>query len=66
MALFECEKCGCGDNTAITNAFQYKLQNKPLLCSECDPAIDGWHGRFIRRPAAEMREQNPGAWESEQ
>ena len=30
------------------------MDNKPALCSECDPEMGRWHGAFKRRSAAGM------------
>ena len=35
MSLFICEKCKCIENTALCG-YWWK-ENKPALCSECDP-----------------------------
>lgn len=52
MPLFRCEGCGAVENTALSN---YWLRGypptKPALCSECDPEIGRWHGRFPKRDA---------------
>jgi hypothetical protein len=53
MPLFECEKCGTVDNTALTNFWMAQRDDKPKLCSECDPEIGKWHGRFPRMTRAE-------------
>ena len=45
MSLFKCEKCGCVENTALST---YWFSEKKL-CSECDPRIGKWHGRFKKR-----------------
>lgn len=47
MPLYECSKCGAIDNTALTNFWVDRLHlKKPPLCSECDPDIGKWHGKF--------------------
>jgi len=61
MSLFRCEQCGCIENTATSNYWSRKYRRgrssaeKPgdtrLLCSECDPEIGKWHGRFPRQSA---------------
>lgn len=56
MPLFKCSQCGGVDNTALTNyAVRTTCEGKPALCSECDPEIGKWHGRFPRRPAAGLK-----------
>jgi len=63
MSAFRCEKCGCMENTAVSNYISRKypysetgdaLPSLPLLCSECDPAIGKWHGRFPKQSAKGM------------
>lgn len=58
MPLFVCEKCNCVENTATSNYWEAKYSTeegrKPLLCSECDPAIGQWHRRFPKRSAVGM------------
>lgn len=54
MPLFECSKCHTVENTALSSFWWRAMaQNKPALCSECDPEIGGWHGRFERIPYAD-------------
>jgi hypothetical protein len=52
MSLFQCEACGCRENTATCN---YWLRDEDdsackgkKLCSACDPDIGEWHGQFTR------------------
>ena len=63
MSLFQCESCGCCENTALSNyhtrgtkIWPGKYRDKKL-CSACGPPeySDGgktkygkWHGRFAR------------------
>jgi hypothetical protein len=49
MPLFQCSQCQCVENTACCNFWPRKLGKLPLLCSECDPEIAKWHGRFPKR-----------------
>ena len=60
MPLFKCEQCGCVENTALCFYWPRKVDKKPLLCSECDPVIGKWHGRFEKRPADDMRVDSRG------
>lgn len=60
MSLYCCEVCGCIENTACANYWSRTTGKLPLLCSECDPAIGKWHGRFEKRPAAGMHIDNEG------
>lgn len=47
MSIFRCTKCGCIENTALSNYFwNVYEEKKPALCSECDPEIAKWHGEF--------------------
>ena len=62
MSVYQCEKCGCAENTACgwyhyTNHDDVEYEDKKL-CSACGPTkfSDGsetdlgkWHGRFERR-----------------
>jgi len=49
MSLFQCEECGCVENTACCNyAYRVYCEKKKPLCSICDPNINKWHGRFDR------------------
>lgn len=54
MPLFMCAKCGCVENTALCNYWPNKSHGKPLLCSDCDPAIGEWHCAFKKRSAVGM------------
>lgn len=54
MSLFKCEKCGCIENTAVSNYVINFYKKKPILCSECDPEIGKWHGEFEKRSAIGM------------
>lgn len=64
MSLYQCEKCGCAENTAcgwyhypVSKNWKYKT-SEPLLCSACAPTkLDDdsptgfagkWHGFFER------------------
>lgn len=46
MGLFQCEKCGCVENTALASGWWNKK-----LCSECNPEIGKWHGLFKKKSA---------------
>lgn len=52
MPTYMCSKCGCIENTALSRYWVRNLGNKkkdnPPLCSECDPEIGKWHGRFLK------------------
>lgn len=48
MAIFRCSKCGCIENTALCNYWEALADNKPGLCSLCDPEIEKWHNEFPR------------------
>jgi len=54
MPLFQCTSCGCVENTACSNYFCSVMDKIAPLCSECDPSIGKWHGRFEKRSAAGM------------
>lgn len=62
MSLYQCEKCGCMENTALGHFWSRNLIDWPpefkdkKLCSECGPptfpksekptGYGKWHGRF--------------------
>jgi len=50
MSLFQCDKCGCVENTACCHYWinKYYLKKKEILCSACDPKINKWHDKFPR------------------
>lgn len=59
MSVFRCSKCGCVENTAVSNYWEQKFpfgggESKPLLCSQCDPEIGKWHGRFPRNTPEDL------------
>jgi hypothetical protein len=55
MSIFRCEKCGCVENTALSNYHgrRFAKDHRPL-CSECDPEIAEWHGEFPKESAEGM------------
>lgn len=58
MSLFQCEECGCCENTALCNYHWRTYKKLPKVCSACEPKTDGepgsvpapgeWHGEFPR------------------
>jgi len=54
MPIFQCSKCRCVENTAVSNYWTRtitKIKNgeeteSPAICSECDPEIGKWHNYF--------------------
>lgn len=50
MSLFRCFECGCVENTALSRYWAQKPKDQ-ALCSECNPEIGRWHGRFPKRDA---------------
>jgi hypothetical protein len=54
MSLFQCEKCGCVENTALCNWAWNRadaVENSYVIadmCSACDPEIGKWHNEFPR------------------
>ena len=55
MPLFACSKCGCVENTALSEYwYQTAVEKVDPLCSACDPEIGEWHGKFDQRSAAGM------------
>ncbi len=65
MPLFACSvpECMAVENTALSNFWSDQMQAHKQqlafhpLCSECDPRIGKWHGRFPK-----VRADN-GEWE---
>lgn len=59
MPLFRCSKCNAIENTACCRYWTicmdaHRAKVDPvLLCSECDPEIGKWHGRFPKQDADE-------------
>lgn len=51
MPLFRCEKCGCVENTALSDYWMDHLEKKPAQCSEC--GTGEWHRRFPKKDARE-------------
>lgn len=72
MALFVCEACGCIENTALSNFWRRKRprvagvkSDGRALCSDCDPSIGKWHGKFPRRmyiPGVDQVQFKDGEW----
>ena len=61
MPLFECSKCHCVENTALSNyAWNHLHDGLPPLCSECDPEIGKWHGQFTNERAPKPGERSQG------
>ena len=59
MSLFQCEKCGCAENTSASWSKYWASGGEPL-CSAC---TDGtWHGKFPREflPKGEFITNNDG------
>ena len=52
MSIFRCTKCGCIENTATSHYWSKWPRSTAPLCSECDPEIGRWHGRFPKSSAA--------------
>lgn len=65
MPLFVCDECGCVENTALANFYWYRsgipdipdeLRNK-AMCSQCDPDIKKWHGKFPKEQYNPSKDQ---------
>jgi hypothetical protein len=56
VPVFICESCSCIENTAVSN--YWSRGNGPALCSECDPEIGKWHGRFLKIPYSDKMMTN--------
>lgn len=61
MPLYECFECGSVDNTALTNFWDAHMNNKPILCSACDPDIGKWHDKFARETVSQHMKNYPGS-----
>lgn len=52
MSLYQCEECGCRENTALAGYWSRNDSDSACkgraLCSACDPTIGQWHGMFER------------------
>lgn len=54
MSLYRCTKCDVVENTALGGYWLQQMaahkDAKPFapLCSQCDPEIGRWHGKFPR------------------
>lgn len=65
MSLFACRKCLCVENTACCNYWSASNQESPI-CSECDPDVGVWHGKFPKRSAVGKLVGNDGFLYTEQ
>lgn len=67
MSLFVCEECRCVENTALSGFWLRNTEGRKgkALCSECDPEIGKWHGRFPKRlydPETDNPQWVDGEW----
>ena len=53
MSLYRCEKCGCYDNTGLTDYWVRKFEGLAALCSDCSPGLV-WHGRWPKESVVGM------------
>lgn len=45
MSLFQCDECGCVENTAMPEGYWCRhAEGEPDLCSECVSGL--WHDEF--------------------
>lgn len=50
MPLFRCSKCGCVENTALSEFWvQRDFEKADPVCSECRTGT--WHGKFPKKAA---------------
>ncbi len=49
MSLFQCDACGCVENTAACHYWSRGVN--PPRCSECDPETAVWHNMFPKESA---------------
>jgi hypothetical protein len=61
MPLYECSQCHAVENTALTNFWQDHGEGRPQLCSECDPRIKKWHGKFPKETVDEHAAKHPNS-----
>jgi hypothetical protein len=55
MPIFTCSKCGVVDNTAVSGYWsRVHMDGLDALCSQCNPEIGKWHGRFERKTPEEF------------
>jgi hypothetical protein len=59
MPIFRCSQCNCAENTAVSR-HATRAKGSPALCSECDPKIGKWHGRFPKMSADQFVEDKNG------
>ena len=57
MSLFQCRKCGCGEDTELCHYWSARIRETALLCSACDPKIAKWHGESPRESFALRHER---------
>jgi hypothetical protein len=55
MSIYRCTRCDVIENTALGGYWMQQLEahkagtkHEPL-CSQCDPSIGEWHGKFPRQ-----------------
>jgi len=60
MSLFICDNCKAIENTALCNYWKcnYPGESGKALCSECDPKIRKWHGRFPKEIYNPIKHKN--------
>lgn len=59
MPLFICSKCRVIENTALGRYWETVMTKDEPLCSQCDPKINKWHGRFERQTVDQWLKDNP-------
>lgn len=47
MSIYICEKCGCIESTALGCYWMNRINNEPIMCSECNTGE--WHNEFKKR-----------------
>ena len=65
MPFFQCSKCHCVEDTALSRYWSARVQQNQILCSACDPKIGKWHGEFPQESAKGWFSDNRGIlWNS--
>jgi hypothetical protein len=62
MSLFQCSKCGCGEETSLCHYWAARVRGTAPICSACDPAVGKWHAEFPREPFALRYKREIECW----
>ena len=64
MPLYMCSQCHCVENTVTGEYWIQEMDKTEKLCSECNPNINSWHGRFPKRSAHGRIRAGEFLWDS--